>query len=194
MAEGINYVDSKQPYGYQGVSTGDFPAVTLSTTSKELVPAAIYSPTGGGNYWWQGKELRVRAFGKMTTVATPGNLTIEIRLATADAGGTIIATSAATALAANKTNISWTLDCYVECRALGTSTNGKLFGWGSFMYDGAAALFTTTSQNPLLIPASAAVDAGVDTSAASGISLQMKRSGSSAETVTVQDYLVQSVN
>jgi len=163
-------------------------------TSLQLWNAAIYTPTGGGSYWWAGKELRVRAFGKMTTAATPGNLTIEIRLATTDAGGTIIATSAATALAANKTNISWCCDCYVECRAAGGASVGSLFAWGEFKYDGAGALFTTTANNPLLLPASAATATTVDLSTASGISLQMKRSGSTAETVTAQDVLFQSLN
>lgn len=194
MAESINYTDARQPFLDVETSPGDFPAVTMAATSKQIVNAALYAATGGAAYWWQGKKLSVVAMGKMTTGGTPGNLTIEIRLATADAGGTILAASAATAQASNKTDISWMLEAYVICRALGASTNGKLFAWGRFTYDGAGGLFTTTSQNPLLLPASAGAEVGVDLTAASGISLQMKNSGANANTLTVQDYLFQPLN
>lgn len=189
MAEGINYTDTRQPF-----NSADFSTITLLTTSLGLYPAAIWAATSGGSYWWVGKMVRVFCFGKMTTAATPGNLTIEIRLATTDAGGTILATSAATALAASKTNISWELDCTVKCRAVGSGTAGSLFAYGQFAFDGAGGLFTTAANNPLLIPASAAAATGVDTTTASGISIQMKRSGSTAETVTVQELFFQPLN
>lgn len=194
MAEGINYSDVRQPFVDVETSPGDFPAVTGTTTSKMLVPAAIYGATGGASYWWVGKKLYLWATGKVTTGGTPGNLVVEIRLGTTDAGGTILATSAATALAANKTDITWMLDAWIVCRAMGASTNGKLLATGRFVYDGAGALFTTTSQNPLLIPASANAEVGVDLTAASGISLQAKNSGANANTYTVQDYLFQPLN
>jgi hypothetical protein len=57
-------------------------------------------------YWQIGKKWHIRMFGKATTAATPGNLTVEIRHQTGatvgDAGGTILATSGAVAMAANE--------------------------------------------------------------------------------------------
>jgi len=168
----------------------DESAVTLSTTSLMLWPIARTSLVA--NYFYPGKKVKLTWFGKITTAATPGNLTIEIRLGTTDNGGTILATSAATALAASKTNISCTLEAYVHCRAIGSS--GSLFAWGKFIYDGAAALFTTTSQNPLLIPASAPAATTVDLTAATGLNIQMKRSGSTAESVTTQEVIYEALN
>ena len=192
MAEGINYVDSKAPFGSAAFST-----ISLSTTSLQIVPAVTYSPTGGTSYWWPGKRLRVLVFGTLTTAATPGNFTAEIRLATSDAGGTILATSTAEAMAANKTTVSFTLDSYVQCHAVqsGAAATGKLFAWGVFNTDPQGALFTTTAHNPIFLPATAPAEtASLDLTVASGISIQFKRSGSTAETVTVQDYIFQALN
>jgi len=193
-----NYHETRNPH----TQTADYASVSLSTTSKsvltvttgDLLGSSLSFPAG---YWETGKKVHFRFFGKFTTVATPGNLTIEIRHQTgtpSDAGGTILQTSAATALAASKTNISWFCDFTVEARGPISSTAGSLFGKGWFMYDGAGGLFTTTSQNPLFIPASAATGVtSLDTTLASYITLQMKRSGSSAEAVVVQDYQVNSL-
>ena len=189
-----NYHETRNPFK----QTADYASVALSTTSKsvltvstgDLLGTSLYFPRG---YWDLGKKVHFRFFGKFTTVATPGNLTIEIRhqvgTAPSDAGGTILQTSAATALAANKTNISWFMDFTVESRAA-ISTASGLFGKGWFFYDGAGALFTTTSQNPLFVPASAAAATNVDTTQDCYITLQWKRSGSSAEAVVVQDFQV----
>lgn len=188
MAEGINYSDVRQPFLDVETSPADFAAVTGATTSKQLLNAAIYAATGGASYWWQGKKLYLMMRGKMTTGATPGNLVVEIRLGTTDAGGTILATSAATAMTGNKTDITWGLEAWIVCRAIGASTNGKLLATGRFSYDGAGVLFTTAGNNPMYIPASANAEVGVDLTTASGISLQMKNSGANANTYTVQDY------
>jgi hypothetical protein len=56
---------------------------------------------------------------------------------------------------------------------------------GKFEYDGASGLFTTTSQNPLLLPATAPAAVNVDVTGGSAINIQMKRSGSTAETAQV---------
>ena len=56
------------------------------------------------------------------------------------------------------------------------------------------SLLIGVAANPLLIPASAAAAVNVDTTAASAINIQFKRSGSTVETVTVQDLLVEALN
>jgi hypothetical protein len=183
--EGPFYHETRAPF----TDTADFATITLSTTSLMLWPSAGSRSATIAGYWQIGKKMNLHLFGKMTTAATPGNLTIEVRYGTADNAGTILATSAATALAATKTNISWWMDVSVEARANVGAASG-LFAFGRFMYDGAGGLFTTTSQNPLLLPASAAASVNVDTTVASAINVQMKRSGSTVETVTVQDLQV----
>jgi hypothetical protein len=188
MSDGIYYRDGKAPF-----NIADFSAITLLSTSLMLWPSGGSPAATPAGYWAANKKMKITLQGKMTTAATPGNLTVEIRFGTTDNGGTILQTSAATALAANKTNISFLLEAYITARA-GISSASGLYAWGEMRFDGAGGLFTTASQMPLLIPASAAAAVNVDTTAASGINIQMKRSGSTAETVTVQDLLVEALN
>jgi len=193
-----NYHETRDPYF---VSTG-FTAVSPITTSISLIPILRVPATNlvfPAGYWLKpGRRWLIRMIGQMTTAATPGNMTLEVRhqtgAAPTDAGGTIIATSAATALAANKTNISWELEVWIESRGDPSTfvpTASPLGCYGRFMYDGAGGLFTTTSQNPLLIPATTGVtQTNVDMTLAGTIHVDMKRSGSTAEAVTVQDLAV----
>jgi hypothetical protein len=189
-----NYHETRNPFK----QTADYGTITLSTTSLSILPittvligSSLQFPVG---YWDLGKKVLFRVFGKATTVLTPGNWTFEIRYQTGtptDAGGTILQTSAATAFTASKTNISWFLDFTVESRgAIGTTT--PLFAKGMVWADGTSALITSPG-NPIFIPASAAVAVNVDTTLASTIHVDVKRSGSTAETITVQDFQVNSL-
>lgn len=189
-----NYHETRNPIR----QTADYTAVTLAATSKsilglttDLIGGPLQFPAG---YWEVGKKVHLRVFGKATTAATPGNLTIEIRHQTGtvtDAGGTILATSGAIAMGASKTNASWFLDVTVESRGM-LGTASPLFAKGIFWTDATTALVASTVQ-PIFIPATAAAAVNVDTTLASTITVQWKRSGSTAETVTVQDIQVNSL-
>ena len=187
MADGIYYRDTRAPF-----NIADFTAITLLTTSLMLWPSGGSPAATTAGYWTANKKMKITLLGKMTTALTPGNLTIEIRFGTADNAGTILATSAAVALTASKTNISFKLEVYVTARA-GVSSASGLFAWGMFIADN-TSLLIGVAANPLLIPASAAAAVNVDTTAASAINIQFKRSGSTVETVTVQDLLVEALN
>lgn len=193
--ETLNYHETRDPT----TQTADYTTITLAATSKAIMsPAADLTGSAlefGKGYWKIGKKWHCRMWGKATTVLTPGNLTIEIRHQAAqpvtDAGGTILATSGAVALAASKTNASWFMDFTVEARG-GPGTAAGLFAKGEFRTDAVTALVASTVQ-PIFIPATAAVAVNVDTTLAGTINIQWKRSGSTAETVTVQDLQVNSI-
>jgi hypothetical protein len=127
----------------------------------------------------------------MTTGVTPGNLTIAMLYGTgADANGVSLAASAATALIASQTNISWEFEGTIHCRSIGSA--GTLFATGRF--ESGAAVIATTAQ-PLLIPATAPVVSGAcDLTAALIVSVQALRSGSTAETMQVHDMEVEAFN
>src|SRR6266545_4842305 len=115
-----NYHETRNPFK----QTTDYSQITLAATSKSIMGITADLPTSAlvcpASYWDLGKKWHVRMFGKATTGATPGNLTIEIRYQTGtvtDAGGTILATSGAVAMGANKTGASWSMDWTVESRA-----------------------------------------------------------------------------
>jgi len=180
------YNDLRSPF-----LTADIGApMSLASTSKALYAAGDF-PVLGGNYWYVGKKLNIKAFGRLTTAATPGNLTVELYWGTgADANGTVVVTSAAVALQANQTSMSWFVDLMVHCRTIGSS--GRLFGVGEFGCN--PALIASTAQ-PVMLPASVpAQSAAIDLTAASILSLQMKRSGNTAETVILHDLSVIAMN
>jgi hypothetical protein len=186
MADGLFYQDTREPF-----VTVPPAAVTLATTAKALYTPSQF-PVLGGNYFARvGKKLRVRAFGQITTVLTPGNGSFDIYYGTGvDANGVILASSAALALSASQTNLAWTLDITVTCRTTGSA--GTLFctGWAKFNN----AVLASTLQ-PMLIPASAPVVSGaVDLTAALIVSVQFKRSGSTVETMQVLEMEVTALN
>jgi hypothetical protein len=146
----------------------------------------------GGQYFArQGKRIRIRVFGKMTTGATPGNLQFGIYYGDGtDANGVLLASSAAIALVASQTNLSWQIEFEVRCISLGAA--GTLYVVGEAGAN--PALIASTAQ-PIMIPASAAAASGAcDLTAAKIISLQANRSGSTAETMAVQDMTVIPLN
>lgn len=164
-------------------------AVTLATTNKALYPVANI-PSMGKDYWYAGKAVRIRAFGQMTTGATPGNLTMALLYGTgADNVGVSIVASAALTLVASQTNLSWTVDVTTRCISIGSA--GTLFGTGSFQVNTALI-----AAGQALLPASApAVSAACDLTVASDVlSLQALRSGSTAETMQIVDMQVIALN
>jgi hypothetical protein len=71
----------------------------------------VRRPNMAGYFLRPGKKIRIRLFGKITTAVTPGNGSFDIYWGSgADANGTILASSAALALTASQTNLSWELE------------------------------------------------------------------------------------
>ena len=186
MADGQFYNDLREPF-----IGADIAAVTLASTAKALYPVSNFPVLGGQYFSRIGKKLRIRLFGRITTAATPGNGSFDVYYGTgADANGVLLASSAALALSASQTNLSWTAEIVVHCRAIGSA--GTLFVTGKAHFNN--AVLASTLQ-PMLIPASAPVVSGAcDLTAALIISTQFKRSGSTAETMQVHDMEVVAMN
>lgn len=161
-------------------STVDVAAVTLAGTNKALYPVANI-PAMGKDYWYAGKEVELEFAGRITTAATPGNLTLALLYGTgADANGVSLAASAAQTLVANQTSISWRARITVRCITIGTV--GTLFADGEAIFESAVI-----AARVFLIPATAPAPSGAcDLTVAGNIlSLQALRSGSTVETMQV---------
>jgi hypothetical protein len=186
MADGLYYQDTREPFIF-----ADIPAVTLGAANKALYPVSNFPVLGGHYFSRPGKKLHIVLFGRMTTGITPGNLTVAALFGTgADANGVVLASSAAVALVASQTSLSWQLDVMIHCRSVGST--GTLFCTGMFQAN--PALIASTAQ-PVMIPASlAAVSAACDLTAALIVSLQALRSGSTAESMQVHDMKVVALN
>ena len=184
--DGPFFNDLREPF-----FVSDLSAVTLAATAKALYTASSFPVLGGQYFARPGKAARIRLFGKMTTGATPGNLTLSVYYGTgADANGVALSSSTATALVANGTNLSWEIDVYVRC--VTTGSVGTLYCTGSSRFNVGLVLSTVA---PILIPGSAAAaSAACDLTSALILSVQALRSGSTAETMTVQDMQVIALN
>jgi hypothetical protein len=181
-----NYHETLDPAVFADEAT-----ITLAATYKALLPTARYSQLGTQFFNRAGRKLRITAFGKITTVLTPGNGQIGILFGTnADANGVTVCQSAAFALSVSQTNLSWKAVFDIHARSLGAT--GTLFGEGIVWFNNAVVANTL---QPILIPASAAAaSSSVDLTGTLVPSLQFLRSGSTAETITVQDYTLEPLN
>ncbi|MFL5954773.1 MAG: hypothetical protein ACJ76I_11775 [Gaiellaceae bacterium] len=182
--DGVFYVDTREPF-----VTADLAAVTLAATDKAMYTTSDFPVLGGGYFARPGKRLKIRLFGKITTAATPGNLTISVYWGTgADANGTVVVASALQTLIAAQTSISWELEVTIRCVTKGSV--GTLEATGKAIF-GTAVI----AAGSFLLPASAAApSAAVDLVGANILSVQFKRSGSTVETATTQDLEVTARN
>lgn len=186
MADGLFYNDLREPF-----TAADIAAVTLASTAKALYPPSNFPVLGGQYFARVGKKLKIRAFGRMTTGATPGNGSFNVYYGNgADANGVALMTGTPVALVANGTNLSWMAEFLVHCRSIGSA--GTLFVTGFAQFNVGLLLSTAA---PMLLPASApAVSGACDLTAANIISLQFLRSGSTAETMQIHDMEVSALN
>lgn len=186
MFDGPFWQDTREPFFVSNLG-----AVTLATTAKALYTPSSFPALGPQYFARPGKRLGIYLSGAITTAATPGNGSFDIYYGTgADANGVILASSAALALTAAQTNLTWWLELMIRCITTGSAGTLEVSGrWGAN-----PGVLAGTLQ-PATIPASAAgPSAAVDLTAALIPSVQFKRSGSTVETMDVRDLLVTAYN
>ena len=183
--DGPFWVDQRTPF-----IVADAAAVTLSTTALALLPIANLPVLGSNYFGFVGKAVRMKMYGRITTGATPGNGTLALYWGTgAAANGTVLVTSAATALTASQTNLTWEAEFLIRCRSLGAS--GSLIALG--MFNANVGVLESTLQ-PVMLPASAPAAVTVDLTQNYVLSPQFLRSGSTAETMQVHEFIFESLN
>jgi hypothetical protein len=126
--------------------------VTVSGTTSETT--LIGSGTGSlvipSSAWGVGKSFEVTVQGIYSTDNTnPASITLKLKL-----GSTVIASSGAISMNANRTNIPFVLQATITCRSTGAS--GSVYTFGDLFRDGkinavnngssASTINTTTSQ------------------------------------------------
>ena len=169
------------------IITAPASAITLAATDKLLHPGSLTAVPAG--YFIAGKKLRLTVWGTITTAATPGNLQIAAYVGSADAGGTaVLPTSGAIALVASQTNISMTFQCYLKCNGGAVETAKPCEAYMPWWACGTAVITAANQQgaNPLPIATPAAVNID-NTLTTNGFNIQIRRSGSTAETYTTRD-------
>lgn len=185
MADNASFFhDTREP-----MFVSNLAAITLATTLKALYTASNFPVIGGQYFARPGKKVKIRLFGSLSTGLTPGNGVWSVLYGTgADANGVVLASSAAHALIASQTNISFEVEVTIRC--ITTGNTGTLEVTGRVIYN--AAVVATFVQ---MIPASAAApSAACDLTAALILSIQFSRSGSTAETIAITDLDIHALN
>ena len=145
----------------------DSTALTASTTPTSILPPAARFVIPA-NYFQIGSSLRLRAYGRISTVTTPGTLTFAFMLG--PTSNIVAFTSGTVALNATATtNQSWSLEIILTCRAIGSVTAANLMGSGRWLSRstlGAPAVGTTVGVGEVLLP---------DTAPVVGIRLRLNR-------------------
>src|SRR3972149_5265859 len=95
-------------------STADGTAVANTTTETIIFP----NVTIPANYMQDGRVLRLRAFGKLSTTATP---TITFAIRWGGVAGTLLATSEAITCASGAANTAWSLEALIQTRTNGST-------------------------------------------------------------------------
>lgn len=190
MREGMHYLNMDGPLYHdtrqQSIVTAAQTSITLASTDKLLHPGSLTSLPA--LYFGAGKKIRVTVYGSMTTAATPGNIGVELYYGTTDAGGTLLASSAAIALVANATTLPVIITANLICRggAVPTAIPTLSYAWFNLPIGLITAANYQAGGNGL-IPALTPAAVNIDTTTAQGFNIQIKRTGSTAETFTTHD-------
>jgi len=166
-------------------SITDGTALTASTTPTSILPSQSIL-TLPSNFFYVGRQIRLRASGRVTTVVTtPGTLTLDIRFNTSVIvanGGAIPLTTVA------QTNDTWSLEWLLTCRTVGSGTAATLMHTGVFL---------SSAGNPIvsMLPATApAVGTGFDSTAAQTVNLFATWSLNNADSILCHQYHLEATN
>lgn len=165
-------------------ATSDGTAVANTTTETIIFP----NVTIPANYMQDGRVLRMRAFGKLSTTGTP---TITFAIRWGGVSGTILATTEAITMGSGVTNVNWALEAILQTRSNGAT--GTLFVMGEVGIHTATGTVAANVFGVSGFDAPAAVT--VDLTADTALSLTADWSAaSSSNTLTGHVYLIESLN
>lgn len=175
------------------VAQGDGSALSNTTTRTSILPGQAKFTLGAGFIDVPGKQFRVRAHGRISTVVTtPGTLTLDIGF-----GSVVVANGGAMTLSTTaKTNVAWELDWLLTARAVGPSTSANMMHQGSWRSEAAGATTVAGEAKTIMLPQSApAVGTGFDSTSAFVIDLFATWSvASSSNSITLHGFLLESIN
>ena len=165
-------------------AVADGTAVADTTTETIIFP----NITIPANYMQDGRVLRLRAFGKLSTTGTP-TMTWAIRWG--GVSGTVLATTEAITMGSGVANVNWSIDAMLQTRSNGAT--GTLLVMGNVHVHTAAGtvLSNVFGVSGYDAPAAVAVDLTADTA----MSLTADWSAASASnTLTGMLYTLEALN
>jgi hypothetical protein len=176
--DGPFYVDSRGPHNFVSGST-----ITLTNVLQAALPPGAY-PVLGPNYFnWVGKICRIKAFGEITTGATPGNVTFNWTWGNGTSNTGTLITGVNVTGQANQTGDAIMMEQIFRCRSCGVS--GSLFSWGNIFLQ---------NWGEIAIPPFSPAPTTLDLTQNNIIHLQVSRSGSTGESVRFHDITFEAMN
>lgn len=164
--------------------TSDGTAMASTTTESILVP----NVTIPANYMADGRVLRMRVFGKLSTTGTP---TITFAIRWGGVGGTLLATTEAITCASGAANTAWSVEVYIQTRSNGAT--GTVIVFGDVMVNLTASTQTSQTFGVSGFDAPAAVT--VDLTADTALAFTGDWSANSASnTITAMGYTLEALN
>jgi hypothetical protein len=165
-------------------ATADGTAIHTTTTETIIFPDV----TIPANYMQDGRVLRLRAYGKLSTTGTP-TMTFAIRWG--GVAGTVLATTEAITTASGAANTAWSIEAYIQTRTNGSS--GALLVVGDVTVNLTASTQTSGAFGVSGFDAPAAVT--VNLAADTALSLTADWSANSASnTLTGMLYTLEALN
>ena len=177
----------------------DGTALASSTTPTSLLPAAGRFTLASNFFANIGKQIRIRACGRVSTVVTtPGTLTMDIRFGTVAAPIIVFNGGAMNLNTTAQTNATWELDADLVCRSIGSGTTATVLGIGRFFSRaliGSPAVASGYAGVALLPDTAPAVGTGFDSTITNVVDLFATWSVSnSSNSITLHQFSLESLN
>lgn len=165
-------------------ATQDGTAVANTTTETKIFP----NVTIPANFLQDGRTLRLRAFGKLSTTGTP-TITFAVRIG--GEAGTLLATTEALTMGSGVANVNWDIEAYVQVRSNGAT--------GTLLVMGVCRVHTSATANVMNVFGVSGFDAPApvtfDLTADAALSLTADWSAaSSSNTLTGLIYVLEALN
>lgn len=178
---------------------GDGAALANSTTPTSLLPAAAGFTLASNFFANIGKQIRIKARGRVSTVVTtPGTLTLDIRLGTVASPIVVFNGGAMNLNTTAQTNATWELEADLVCRAIGSGTSASILGIGRFTSRaliGSAAVASGYPGSALLPDTAPAVGSGFDSTITNRVDLFATWSVANASnSITLHQFSLESLN
>jgi hypothetical protein len=172
--------------------TADGPTLTAASSASCIQPnGKITLPN---NYWYVGRQWRVRLYGRISSVVTtPGTARFDLRM------GAVVAfdTLAMPLNIVAKVNVPWSLDVLITCRAVGNGTATQLFGQGTWESEAVigSPLPSAGGSGQFLVPfnTAPAVGTGFDNTLANTVDVFFTQTAATGS-LTVHQYFIEELN
>lgn len=175
------------------VSTVDGPTLTAAAAATCIPPNSVI--TLPNNYFYIGKQLLVKASGRISSViTTPGTARFDVRV------GAVIAFDSQAILldsVAGHTTVGWTMEILLTCRAVGNGTATNLMGQGTWTCEDILGVPATAPKGVLvaMLPwnTTPAVGTGFNNVAANTLDMFFTQTAATGS-MTVHQYGVYEIN